>query len=65
MRQIDLEHSENSNVKLVCWLDKITSKQIGHFLTIKGSREWWRVVAVGSKELPKKDVRKEWKVGGL
>lgn len=65
MKQVQLESYDNPGKHTTCWLDDITSKDVGKRITFKDGTELWTIKHVGSHDLDKSDVRKTWNVGGL
>ena len=53
------------NIHTVSWVDTEKKFKLGDYIRFKNENEWWRVDKICDGSLEKKDIKRDWRVGGL
>lgn len=55
----------NGKTQSVTWVDTLKSFKPGDKLLLKGDDRLWKVDWISDMAIEKKDIRRDWHVGGL
>jgi hypothetical protein len=67
LRQVEIQktHPNGTQAVIVCWLDADPRLKVGRQILLKdGPEGWWTVTEIYDVRQPK-DIKRDWRVGGL
>jgi hypothetical protein len=62
MKQIEVSRDTR---KMVTWTDEHSLLKKGNSIRFKDHPDWWKIEEVFNVSLAKKEIKRDWHVGGL